>query len=216
MESEADLDRAFTFLMPLTQNPLAYYPELTSSETLLPTLTNLLTHENTDIALQAVSVLYELTDEEVGEDLVEEEEDQDKRDELARHVRMVVDDFLQALLDHSLLDLLVPNLARLDEAKDEADRTGVFNIIGIFENLLGFMPPLAVQIVKQTDLLPWLLKRIAVKAYDSNKQYASELISILTQEEREVRLKVAELGGMDTLLQVLSVSRKIMLLSSDI
>lgn len=98
LESEADLDRAFTFLLPLTQNPVVYYPELVEHETLIPTLTNLLTHENTDIALQSVSVLYELTDEEVGEDLVEEEEDEDKRDALAKAVRLVMGDFIQALV----------------------------------------------------------------------------------------------------------------------
>ena len=103
--------------------------------------------------------------------------------------------------------MLVPNLTRLNEDEEESDRTGVFNILGIFENILSFIPPLAVQVVNTTELLPWLLKRIAKeKTYDSNKQYASEILSILLQEEREVRLKFVELKGLDVVLEAVAVS----------
>jgi beta-catenin-like protein 1 len=101
----------------------------------------------------------------------------------------------------------VPNLTRLNEEDEESDRTGVFNILGIFENILSFIPPLAVQVVNTTELLPWLLKRIGKeRAYDSNKQYASEILSILLQEEREVRLKFVQLGGLDVVLEAVAVS----------
>ena len=102
------------------------------------------------------------------------------------------------------MDLLVSNLGRLDE-KEDTDSQGVFHILGVFENLLSFMPPLAESIVENTTLLPWLLKRIAKKEYDSNKQYASEILSIILQEGRTIALKVGELEGMDTLLQVAAV-----------
>lgn len=101
----------------------------------------------------------------------------------------------------------MPNLARLNEQDEESDRTGVFNILGIFENILSFIPPLAVQVANSTELLPWLLQRIGKdRAYDSNKQYASEILSILLQEEREVRLKFVELGGLDVVLEAVAVS----------
>lgn len=101
----------------------------------------------------------------------------------------------------------MPNLSRLNEQDEESDRTGVYNILGIFENLLSFIPPLAIQVVNTTELLPWLLKRIAKEhAYDSNKQYASEILSILLQEEREVRLKFVELKGLDAVLEAVAVS----------
>jgi beta-catenin-like protein 1 len=109
-------------------------------------------------------------------------------------------------LDQSILELLVANLARLNEADEESDRTGVFNILGIFDNLLSFLPPLANQVVEQTDLLTWLLRRITVPVYDSNKQYASEVLAVLLQEERTVRLKLDELGGIEPLLQAVAVS----------
>lgn len=101
----------------------------------------------------------------------------------------------------------MPNLTRLNEDDEESDQTGVFNILGIFENILSFIPPLAVQVVNNTELLPWLLKRITnERAYDSNKQYASEILSILMQEEREVRLKFVELKGLDIVLEAVAVS----------
>jgi hypothetical protein len=67
------------------------------------------------------------------------------------------------------------------------------------------MPPLAEQIVENTTLLPWLLKRVSQKAYDSNKQYASEILSIVLQEGRSIALKVGELEGVDTFLQIVAV-----------
>ena len=109
-------------------------------------------------------------------------------------------------LDQSILELLVSNLDRLNEEDEDSDRTGVFNILGIFDNFLGFLPPLANQIVEQTTLLPWLLSRLTVPAYDSNKQYASEVLAVLLQEERAVRMKLADLGGIEPLLLALSVS----------
>ena len=107
-------------------------------------------------------------------------------------------------LNNSVLDLLVANLSRLNEA-EEGDSRGVFNILGVFENLLSFMPPLADQVVAETTLMPWLLTRIAVKEYDSNKQYASQVLAILAQQSVENVQRLAELDGMDTLLTVLSV-----------
>lgn len=105
------------------------------------------------------------------------------------------------------MELLVPNLSHLNEQDEESDRTGVYNILGIFENLLSFIPPLAIQVVNNTELLSWLLKRIAKEhAYDSNKQYASEILSILLQEERAVRLKFVELKGLDAVLEAVAVS----------
>lgn len=108
-------------------------------------------------------------------------------------------------LNNSLLDLLVSNLSRLDESED-TDSQGVFHILGVFENLLSFMPPLADQIVEGTALLQWLLQRIKKKEYDSNKQYASEIMAILLQDSRANVLKLGQLDGMDVMLQVLSVS----------
>lgn len=79
------------------------------------------------------------------------------------------------------MGLLVQNLDRLDE-KEEADRQGIFKILGIVENLLSLDPALAKPMAVDTQLAPWLLKRIQSKEFDSNRGYASEIISILLQE----------------------------------
>ena len=174
-----------------------------------------------------------MTDEDVGDDAVEREEEDEAKEEVGRKFRLIMGDFVGALvspksesfgarrakltgswivvvcmsqLDQSILELLVANLARLNEEDEESDRTGVFNILGIFDNLLSFLPPLANQVVEQTDLLTWLLRRITVPVYDSNKQYASEVLAVLLQEERAVRLKLDELGGIEPLLQAVAVS----------
>lgn len=67
IESEADLDTMLKQFLPLTQNPSLYYPALISSG-VVNLLANLLSHENTDIAIDVVEVLQELTDEDIGED----------------------------------------------------------------------------------------------------------------------------------------------------
>lgn len=107
-------------------------------------------------------------------------------------------------ISNSVFELLVSNLERLDE-KEDADRQGVFAILGVFENLLSFMPPLADEVGSTTPLLKWLLNRMSLEAYDSNKQYASEILSILLQSSRSNSLKVIEMEGVDKLLTVLSV-----------
>jgi hypothetical protein len=47
--------------------------------------------------------------------------------------------------------------------------------------VLQLRPALAEWVLERTKLLKWLLTRIRVKASDSNKQYASEILSILVQ-----------------------------------
>jgi beta-catenin-like protein 1 len=61
--------------------------------------------------------------------------------------------------------------------------------------------------VQETDLLPWLLKRVGVKSYDANKQYASEILAILLQGGRANVLALNDLkpGGVDALLMILNV-----------
>ncbi|WVR03234.1 hypothetical protein IAU60_000225 [Kwoniella sp. DSM 27419] len=207
IESESDLDGALKQFLPLTQNPPLFYPELIRSG-VVALLTNLLSHENTDIAIDVIEVIRELTDEDVGAE-VDDLEDEAEGSEGGRayKTRMAMGEFIDDLLDNSILDLLVSNLSRLDES-EETDSQGVFHILGVFENLLSFMPPLAEQITSGTALLPWLLKRITKKEYDSNKQYASEILAILLQENRDIIMRLGELDGLDALLQVLSQYRK--------
>jgi len=58
----------------------------------------------------------------------------------------------------------------------------------------------------QQGLLNWILKRLKAKlAFDANKLYCSEILSILLQGTPENRQFIGELGGIDILLQQLAV-----------
>lgn len=107
-------------------------------------------------------------------------------------------------LSHSIFELLVSNLMRLNE-EEETDRQGVFHILGVFENLLTVMPPLAEQLGMTTVVLDWLLKRVTREGFDSNKQYASEILSMLLQQTANVE-KISSLETMEALLMVIAVS----------
>ncbi|KAG0022820.1 hypothetical protein BGZ81_008371 [Podila clonocystis] len=200
MESEADLDEEIKHLMALTQAP-QHYPVLVELNTVASIL-SLLTHENMDISIDAIELIKELTDEEVlSLNLDEDEEVSGSEGEAGMKV------FVAALVKDGMLDLLVQNLARLDE-EEANDRQGVFNTLAIFENLTSIDIQLAETIVLKSQLLPWMLKRLKVKAFDSNKQYCSELLAILMQSNSDNRKRLGELGGIDDLLQLLSIYKR--------
>jgi beta-catenin-like protein 1 len=67
---------------------------------------------------------------------------------------------------------------------------------------------LAKTIVQNTSILEWLLTRIQAKAYDSNKQYASEILAILLQTTPENHAALNKLNGTEVLLKCLAPFRK--------
>ena len=80
IDSEADLDAAIKALLPLAQVPNVAYPLLVSSGQ-LGALVGLLSHENADIALDVIELVHELTDDDVGEENDnEDEEDPEQRE----------------------------------------------------------------------------------------------------------------------------------------
>lgn len=85
-------------------------------------LIGLLSHENADIVIDVVEVVHELTDEDVGNEADDEDEEQNAESALKL--------LIEGLLENSILELLVDNLARLNEA-EESDRQGVFHILGV-------------------------------------------------------------------------------------
>ena len=106
IESESDLDSALKQFLPLTQNPPLFYPELVKSGA-IALLTNLLSHENTDIAIDVVEIVQELTDEDVGaevDDLAEEKGEASERG-MATKTRLVMADFIDELV-RSIASLL--------------------------------------------------------------------------------------------------------------
>lgn len=98
IESESDLDSALKQFLPLTQNPAAFYPEMVKAGT-VSLLTNLLSHENTDIAIDVAEVVQELTDEDVGAavDDMEAEADGDEG-EVGIKTRLAMAEFIDELV----------------------------------------------------------------------------------------------------------------------
>ncbi|EFX04650.1 duf1716 domain containing protein [Grosmannia clavigera kw1407] len=227
--SEAELDVEIKALSILGEHP-ELYPEFVRLGS-VASLVGLLAHENTDIAISAIEIIGELTDEDV-----------DATDE--QWNALVAD-----LLDADLIGLLVSNLDRLGEDADEADRTGVYYAMGIVENLSSTRGGLgeedededeegeegevgevekdgetatkskrtraAAALGAHEGLVRWLLKRVqrvsskaGVPAVTQNRQYAAEVLAILAQAEPENRQRLVAQDAVDTLLQLVAAYRR--------
>lgn len=188
IDSEADLDAGIKALSILSEHP-ALYAEFARLGC-VGSLVSLLAHENTDIAIDAIEIVGELTDEDVA--ATEEQ------------WGALVD----ALLEADLLGLLVSNFGRLDEAQ-EADRAGVYHALGVVENLCS-RGETAEAVGQEEALLKWLLARAgrAEKPVGQNKQYAAEILAILVQASAGNRRRLAGLEGVDAMLQLVSAYRK--------
>ncbi|KFX92575.1 hypothetical protein V490_05310 [Pseudogymnoascus sp. VKM F-3557] len=188
MGSEADLDADVKALSLLAEHP-ELYPEFARLGC-VSSLVSLLAHENTDIAIDAIEIISELTDEDVEAD--------------PSQWSAVVD----AMLESGLLDLLTSNLSRFDESH-ESDRAGVYHVLSVLENLAS-QPTHAETIGQDPAVLKYLLARIQKKENPTtqNKQYAAELLAILLQSASATRVHLLTLNGVDTLLQLLAPYRK--------
>ncbi|KAL8957225.1 MAG: hypothetical protein Q9193_005448 [Seirophora villosa] len=188
MGSEADLDADIKALSILSDHPDLYgeFAKLGCGASLV----SLLSHENTDIAIDAIEIINELTDEDV-------EAEQDQWDIL-----------VNAMLEADLLSLLHDNIARLDE-ENESDRAGVYHVLSVLENLSS-RSTIAVTIGTDTSFIPWLLQRVRKKepTITQNKQYTAEILGIILQSSPAGRLRFIDLDGIDIFLQLLSFYRK--------
>lgn len=110
MASEADLDADIKALSVLSEHPelFAEFRKLGC----LSSLVGLLTHENTDIAIDVVEVISELTDDEV-----EAEPEQWSA-------------LVDGMVESQLLEMLTQNLSRLNE-NIETDRHGVYHTLSM-------------------------------------------------------------------------------------
>lgn len=162
------------------------YPDLVSLGT-VNSITGLLNHDNTDIAIDAVTLLQDLTDADVVED----------NDESAQ---VLVD----ALVENNAVELLVQNLARLSDS-DPDESAAIYNTLSTVENLIEVKPSVSELVCEKTKLLKWLQARIKIREFDSNKQYASEILAILLQNSVANQKRFGQMNGVDTLLQAVAM-----------
>ena len=201
VSSEADLDSEIKTLSLLAEYPNLYKDFVKSGS--LNSLVGLLAHENTDIAIAAVQVLEELTDEDTSA--------------LADQWTTLT----AALFDADILDLLVSNLSRLESGSSSNananDRDGIYHILSVFENLLS-SPTNHDRIGSNGDLLTYLLTLIKTadpssrQGVSQNRQYAAELFAIILSQSHKTRTKVSkttlnDADSVDTILQLLAPYR---------
>uniref|UniRef100_A0A8R1E1D7 Beta-catenin-like protein 1 n=1 Tax=Caenorhabditis japonica TaxID=281687 RepID=A0A8R1E1D7_CAEJA len=189
MDSEIELDKAIQEMHSLASQPDLYgvFCEANGVEILL----QLLGHENTDIVCATLSLLRELTDDDV---MNEGEEDAAQ--------------LIDSLISGSIISTLLACCERLDESiKDEAD--GVHNALGVVENMIDFRDEINEECVKH-GFVVWLLKRCFQKgAFEANKMYASELLSMILQSSDSAKAKLTEkVDGIDLLLRTIAVYKK--------
>ncbi|AES70856.1 hypothetical protein MtrunA17_Chr3g0109531 [Medicago truncatula] len=184
-DSELELHEELHKLKVLAGAP-ELYPDLVNLN-VVPSIVDLLNHDNTDIAIDVVTLIQDLTDEDVL----------DENDEPAK---VLVD----ALVDNSALELLVQNLHRLSE-KDADENAAVYNTLATIENLIEVKPAVAEMVCEKTKLLKWLLGKIKVREFDSNKQYASEILAILLQSSTANQKKLGQMNGVDVMLQAVAM-----------
>lgn len=187
--SEADLDTEIKNLTLMSEHS-KLYPDFVRSGC-VDSLVGLLAHDNTDIAISVCEVIEELIDE--------DSDVQEKDWEV----------LVKAMLDADLIELLVSNLYRLDQT-NEADRNGIHHILSIFEALLSDTAT-AGKLGQSSKLLAWLVDRTRkeeeVTKIGQNRQYAAELLVILSQNSDQTASRLIKLDYIDTLLQLLSMWR---------
>ncbi|KAH0400212.1 DUF1716-domain-containing protein, partial [Aureobasidium melanogenum] len=185
--SEADLDAEIKSLSILSEHPELYkdFAKIGCAASLV----SLLSHENTDIAIDAIEIISELLDDDV-------QAEQEQWDAL-----------VSAMLEADLIDLLLANFDRLDENL-EADRSGVYHSLSVLEALSSNST--IADTIAQDPILKYLLTRISrsEKSVSQNKQYAAEVMQVLSQASSSVRDRLISLNAIDKLLQLLSAYRK--------
>ena len=185
--SEADLDAEIKSLSILSEHPELYkdFAKIGCAASLV----SLLSHENTDIAIDAIEIISELLDDDV-------QAEQEQWDTL-----------VAAMIEADLIDLLLANLDRLDEAL-EADRSGVYHSLAVLESLSS--NPTTADTIAQNPILTYLLTRISrlEKSVSQNKQYAAEVLQVLSQASPSVRDRLVSLDAIDKLLTLLAAYRK--------
>ncbi|KAK3623118.1 hypothetical protein LTR56_021788 [Elasticomyces elasticus] len=186
--SEADLDAEIKSWSLLAEHP-ELFAEFAGSGS-VGLLVGLVGHENTDIAIAALEILAELLDEDVDAEPEQWEV------------------LVGALLEADLLDLMMSNLARLDESI-ESDRSGVYHTLSILESLGGQQT--TAERIGTEKVLTWLCRRLekTEKITTQNKQYAAEVLQVLLQSSPLLRNRLSlDIDGVDLLCQLLATYRK--------
>lgn len=188
VDSEFTLIEALRALMLYSSKPALAYPLVIANNT-LGSLSDLLTHENTDVVGVVVEVIEDWTDEDVLEPDDDDDEGEGEGDggqatsveRKLEVMRALVDD----LGSKGTLASVISTLERFDEDVDE-ERAGVYHTLAVVENLVALSPLVVLELIKRdSPLFSWLIRRFcgaqdkASAERDQNRFYAAEILAIL-------------------------------------
>ena len=201
VDSEVDLDESLRALSALAGYP-ELYPEFVRLNA-VPSILDLLAHDNPDVAAHALELLHELTDA----DSVESHEEGGVA--LAR-----------SFARESGYELLLQSLERFAKRERDVpeDAAAVHHALGVVENLLEMEPEQAAELASaRGGALPrWILRRAtkaakgkqkagAADATDDVRAYAAEVLAILAQTGGDaVKRLLGGDGGIDAVLTCLA------------
>lgn len=168
----------------------------------------MLIHENVDISCDSISFFCDLVEIELSEDdsvhivkLYQEMVGFCGREDSYCFFEKVANKFLE---------LLVQNLNRLDENKQD-QFNAVHKSLKILEAMIEIIPDLPQILCDNTKIFHWLIKKLNPKnklsdrVVDDNKLYASETLILLLQNHKENQFTFAKMGGIDYLLNMMAV-----------
>lgn len=112
---------------------------------------------------------------------------------------------VNTLIENNVLELLVQNLQRLSDSDDQDEMAAVYNTLATVENMIEVEPKVAEMICEKTRVFKWLLGKLKVREFDSNKQYAAEILSILLQNSEANQKKLGQMNGVDVVLQAVAM-----------
>eukprot|EP00316_Scyphosphaera_apsteinii_P000792 CAMPEP_0119320110 /NCGR_PEP_ID=MMETSP1333-20130426/51482_1 /TAXON_ID=418940 /ORGANISM="Scyphosphaera apsteinii, Strain RCC1455" /LENGTH=558 /DNA_ID=CAMNT_0007326739 /DNA_START=35 /DNA_END=1711 /DNA_ORIENTATION=- len=182
MDSELELYQELKRLHVLATAP-ELFPTFVKTRC-IPSLLGLLAHENSDISIDVVDLLHELTD--VGE--------ADTADSLA---------LLDCLYENDVHTLLMQHMTRLNEGEED-DAAAMHATLSTIESLIELKPDVAVTVAQKGGLMKWLLNRLKPRAFHANKLFASELLAVLLQQNSDNQLFLGTVDGILSLLTAAS------------
>lgn len=190
MESELALYEQLTALQAIAANA-QLYQHLVDNNTLLPTLTQLLGHENTDVCASVVALFLEWVDPSLLDEYP------DLLSTLGTLATRILEDAWETV---------VSNMARFQQQADGADESqdqtlkGIDNSLSLMENLLEIdllLPngilgggedennlSAAAYMVKETTIVSWFFQQVQIEdASEEFKGRCMELLAFVSQRE---------------------------------
>lgn len=189
MDSEMALNEAVGTLHAAATAPHLY--PMFIKQGAIKTLSELLTHENTDITISVIHLLRELTEPDCIHD---------KNPESIKAFALY-----DALLEGNFLVLLLDNLRRLNE-NEEDDFQAIYAILTIFDNIASVDEDYCALVVDKCKLFKELFHRMRTQTkLDENKLYCAEIMAVYVQTgSTEVKKEWAESNGIEKCLKLLN------------